>query len=141
MARSMIPFIAFASLALAASSGAVDGTLVGRNLQKNVQLVYLEKVEGAGAVKPTEGAVLDQKGNTYHPHVLPVVVGSTVKIQSSDPELHNVYAMKGAEVLFNSGMPVGTAPRNRTFDVACSRICLIADSIRSRMMVSTSRPT
>jgi len=107
---------AVAGLVLAGSSGAVDGTVIGRQLQKNVQLVYLEKVDVAEATKPTEGAVLDQKGNVYYPHVLPIVVGSTVKIQSSDPELHNVYAEKGTEVLFNSAMPAGSPPRNRTFE-------------------------
>lgn len=107
---------AFAGLALAGSTGSVDGTLSGRSLQKNVQLVYLEKVDGAEATKPTEGAVLDQKGNVYHPHVLPVVAGTTISIKSSDPELHNVYAQKGTDVLFNTGMPAGSAPRSKTFD-------------------------
>ena len=107
---------AVAGLVLAGSTGAVDGTLSGRSLQKNVQLVYLEKVDGADATKLTEGAVLDQKGNVYHPHVLPVVAGTTVSIKSSDPELHNVYAQKGSDVLFNTGMPAGSAPRSKTFE-------------------------
>lgn len=113
----MIPLLnAIAGLVLAGSSGVVEGSLAGRNLQKSVQLVYLEKVAGEDATKPTEGAVLDQKGNVYHPHVLPIVASSTVRIQTSDPELHNVYALKGTEMLFNSGMPAGAAPRMRTFD-------------------------
>lgn len=112
----MILLSAVASLVLAGPTGSVEGALTGRSLQKNVQLVYLEKVDGEDATKPTEGAVLDQKGNTYLPHVLPIVAGSTVKISSSDPELHNVYAQKGTEVLFNTGMPAGSAPRTRTFD-------------------------
>jgi plastocyanin len=107
---------AVAGLVLAGSTGAVDGTLSGRSLQKNVQLVYLEKVDGADATKLTEGAALDQKGNVYHPHVLPVVAGSTVSIKSSDPELHNVFAQKGTDVLFNSGMPAGSPPRVKTFE-------------------------
>ena len=107
---------AVAGLVLAGSAGAVDGTLSGRSLQKNVQLVYLEKVDGADATKLTDGALLDQKGNVYYPHVLPIVAGSTIKIQSSDPELHNVYAQKGTDVLFNTGMPAGSAPRSKTFE-------------------------
>ena len=108
--------LVFAAPATTLPASAIEGTLSGRALQKNVQIVYLEKVGTPDATKPTEGAVLDQRGNTYVPHVLPIVAGSSVEIRTSDPELHNVYAQQGDAVLFNSGMPAGAPPRTRVFE-------------------------
>jgi len=47
--------------------------------------------------------VMNQKRNTYVPHVLPLVAGATVQFRSEDPELHNVYAWELARnrTLFN----------------------------------------
>jgi plastocyanin len=94
-------FSIVASGARADSGSVVQGSLSPDVLEK-VQLVYVEHVDGTFAPKT---AVMGQKGNTYRPHVLPVLVGSTVEFQSQDPELHNVFA-RGADhhVMFNQAV-------------------------------------
>src|SRR5262249_36420570 len=51
--------------------------------------VYVENAP-AGDV-PTASAVIDQKGCRYHPHVLGVVAGQTIEIDTSDPTTHNIH--------------------------------------------------
>jgi plastocyanin len=63
-------------------------------------VVYLEGKIGV----PTPGqAVIDQKNMQFVPHVLPVVVGSTVEFRNSDPVLHNVFSI-AAPNNFDLGM-------------------------------------
>jgi len=82
------------SLALGADLGSVAGTIKvsGVKSPENV-LVFLEEVPGEW--KPTKGAEVDQAKLTFVPHVLPVVVGTTVAFRNSDPILHNIFWPKG----------------------------------------------
>src|SRR4051812_31136954 len=93
--------------------GSVNGTLHERALMKSVQVIYLERVDGDAATAPIEGATMNQKGNTYLPHVLPVTVGTKVAFQTMDPELHNIYAKAGEDVLFNTALPSGAPVWNK----------------------------
>src|SRR4051812_22033813 len=57
------------------------GNLEDRALRRKTDMVYLEKVDGVfppAAQKP----VVNQRGNTYLPHVIPLVVGTTLVFQS-----------------------------------------------------------
>jgi plastocyanin len=40
---------------------------------------------------PAEPVALDQSGCKYHPHVLGVMAGQTIKIANSDPTTHNIH--------------------------------------------------
>jgi plastocyanin len=55
-------------------------------------VVYLRRVRGAEAKPPAQNPVMDQVGCMYHPHVLAVVMGSTVDVKSADPVAHNVHS-------------------------------------------------
>src|SRR5215212_7619802 len=58
-------------------------------------IVAIKKAEGQdlpGDV-PSEGAVLDQKGCQYSPHVLGLMAGQDLSVKNSDPFLHNVHAL------------------------------------------------
>ncbi len=78
-------------------------------------IVSIKPVEGKkiGGDAPAKAAVLDQKGCVYHPHVLPVMVGQTVEVKSSDPFLHNVHALCVDNDGFNFGQP---APSTKKLD-------------------------
>ena len=47
-------------------------------------LIYIEKIEGRLFPLPNKNPVVDQIRMTFVPHVLPVLVGSTVAFPNSD---------------------------------------------------------
>ncbi len=64
-----------------------------------------------GAALPAEGVtpaapVLDQKKCAYEPPALAARAGSTLEVRNSDPVMHNVRAVAGAQPLFNVAMPL-----------------------------------
>ncbi len=81
-----------------AADGVVEGLLPPEQ-RGQIEVVYVE--HAGGDFKPAT-AVMDQRNLAYVPHVLPVLSGTTVRFQSHDRELHNVFA-RGPDhrVLFN----------------------------------------
>jgi plastocyanin len=60
-------------------------------------VVYLRTApRGAFEDLPGEGAVLDQRRETFVPYVLPVAVGTTVSFPNHDPFYHNVFSLSKA---------------------------------------------
>jgi plastocyanin len=77
-------------------------------------VVYVE--QGAGAsTSPATSPTMDQRSMRFAPHVLPIVVGSTVKFLNSDPTQHNVFSPDHEK--FN----LGTWPQNETKSYAFSK--------------------
>ncbi len=56
-----------------------------------------------GTFTPAGDAVLEQRDIQFRPHVLPIVVGSTVKFTNADDVQHNVFTPSPAGDLFNLG--------------------------------------
>ncbi len=98
MRRVLVAFgiaVAFCVAAIAAApppqaGGSITGTVkvVGETNNADV-VVYVEHAAGTFTAQP---AVMDQKGMKFIPHVLPVVVGTTVKFTNSDTVAHNVFS-------------------------------------------------
>jgi plastocyanin len=78
-------------------------------------VVYIQgKVAGATATKPLE--TVRQKDAMFNPHVLPVMVGTTVEWPNDDPIFHNVYSKSDAAA-FDLGLyKKGDPPHRYTFD-------------------------
>jgi plastocyanin len=78
-------------------------------------VVYIQgKVPGAVAVKALE--TIRQKDAMFEPHVLPVMVGTTVEWPNDDPIFHNVYSKSDA-ASFDLGLyKKGDPPHRYTFD-------------------------
>lgn len=72
-----------------------------RNCEDTV--VYVDKIAGKTFAAPAEHAKMDQKGMQFIPHVLPIVVGTTVDFHNSDSVLHNVFSPDAAADKFNLG--------------------------------------
>jgi plastocyanin len=78
-----------------------DPNCKGSNTAENVVVdgsnlanVFVYVKEGLGNrtfAPPSEPVGLDQSGCRYHPHVLGVMAGQTVKIVNSDPTTHNIH--------------------------------------------------
>src|SRR5262249_32725209 len=98
------------SIAAADQTGTLQGTVEG--LGKGPFVVYVDQIAGAKFPAQDPPPVMGQKGNTYIPHILPMVVGSKIELRSSDPELHNVYAWAQAlgRVAFNIAIPPNFPP-------------------------------
>jgi plastocyanin len=53
--------------------------------------------------------VMDQKALTFVPHVLPILVGSTVEFPNSDPVYHNVFSFSQTKTFDLGRYPTGQA--------------------------------
>jgi plastocyanin len=65
---------------------------------RTTSVVYLESApRGAFEVPPPGHAVLDQRDETFVPHVLAVTVGSVVDFANDDRTYHNVFSLSKAK--------------------------------------------
>jgi plastocyanin len=65
---------------------------------RGTSVVYLETVPRGAFEVPAPGrAVLDQRNETFVPHVLAVTVGTTVEFPNSDRVFHNVFSLSKAK--------------------------------------------
>jgi len=83
---------------------------------RRTSVVYLESApRGAFEVPPPGRAYLDQRDETFVPHVLAVAVGTTVVFPNSDRVYHNVFSLSKAK-RFDLGRYPRGASRSVTFD-------------------------
>jgi plastocyanin len=103
-----------------AAGGSITGTVTATGLSSNADaLVYIE--QAAGAVTP--GAVImDQKSMQFNPHVLPVLLGTTVKFLNSDPTPHNVFTPDFEK--FNLGTWPQGQSKDHVFDTCAKVPCV-----------------
>jgi len=81
-----------ATAARPASAGL--GAAARRPLEFRPAVVYLDKVPGGAFELPEPGrAAMDQKDQTFVPHVLAITVGTTVDFPNSDLTFHNVFSL------------------------------------------------
>jgi plastocyanin len=73
-------------------SGTITGTIKVRGVRDARDVVvFIEQVEGT--YQPTqEKPILDQLNMVFIPHVLPILVGTTVQFTNSDEVRHNVFS-------------------------------------------------
>ena len=74
--------------AAALPAGTLSGKVTGA---KGVSVVYIEAIPGKTFPAPAEKVVIDQKGLLFQPHVVAVLVGSTVEFLNSDKVAHNIF--------------------------------------------------
>jgi plastocyanin len=93
----------------AATPGSLTGTVTARGLSTNADIVVSLHAPGL-VVKPPAAAVpLNQRTKVFEPHVLPIVVGTTVGFLNNDPFEHNVFSPEGKYDL-------GSWPQGQTKD-------------------------
>jgi len=107
---------------VAIKTGIIKGTVTVAGKPSVDAVVSLEGVSAesakgqASAVK-SKRAVMDQKEMKFIPHVLPVLVGTTVEFPNHDTAWHNVYSKGGAKD-FDLGLYPPGKTRSVTFDKA-----------------------
>ena len=97
--------LGFFSLASAADDpGTIAGTVIHASVKRFPTLVYIEDVPAQKFAPPAANPTIDQKGKAFLPHVLPVLVGTTVEFLNSDSFQHNIFSPDGEKYdLGNSG--------------------------------------
>ncbi len=84
--------IAGSALLAAAADGSISGTVKATGLASNADAVVWVQ-QAAGTFKaPAQPVSMDQRKMQFLPHVLPVVLGTTVRFLNSDPTPHNVFS-------------------------------------------------
>jgi len=85
-------------------AGEITGKVKARGVKDSGNaVVYIDKISGKTFPAPKEHARMDQKNLAFVPHVLPVVVGTTVDFTNSDDVLHNVFSPDKCADKFNLG--------------------------------------
>lgn len=82
---------------------------------KPVVVIYLDDVPWQKHKTNNKIMILDQKNETFIPHVLPIVAGTTVRFLNSDEVYHNVFSYSKAKS-FDLGRYATGKYRNVTFD-------------------------
>jgi plastocyanin/predicted small lipoprotein YifL len=72
-------------------SNAAETVMVTDGKLANVFVYVKEGLGNRTFALPKDPVALDQSGCKYHPHVLGVMAGQTVKIANSDPTTHNIH--------------------------------------------------
>jgi plastocyanin len=121
----MLAMAGFLQTATVASAGTIKGKIVipkARTLTDVV--VYVAEASGK-FTPPKKHVVMDQKDLAFEPHVLPVLVGTTVDFLNSDQVLHNVFTPDKCANKFNLGTWPKGQVRSFTFDKAgCAPVVL-----------------
>src|SRR6266852_1184949 len=102
-----------------------DPACKGMNMAENVMAsgghlsnVFVYVKEGLGNRTfdvPKEAITLDQSGCKYHPHVIGVMAGQTIKIVNSDPTTHNIHPTPKDNREWNESQAPQAAPLEKTF--------------------------
>lgn len=103
-----------------ATGGELKGTVKATGMRNNADaVVYVDAIPGKTFPAPEAHAKMNQKNLVFTPHVLPVLVGTTVDFLNGDAVLHNVFSPDKCCQQFNLGSwPQGTS-RSYTFKSRC----------------------
>jgi plastocyanin len=91
-------------------------TLVVNNGKLENAFVYVKDGLGSRTFDvPKDPVTLDQKGCRYHPHVLGIMTGQTLKVLNSDDTTHNIHPTPKDNREWNESQPPKAAAIEKTF--------------------------
>ena len=101
-----------------------NGNISGKVLLKgktpvSEAVVYIDKIPGRKFQPPEEPAVMDQRNLKFIPHVLPILVGTTVYFLNNDNVLHNVFSPDPCAGKLNLGTWFKGEVKKHTFTKPC----------------------
>jgi plastocyanin len=135
MQRAMIAVLFCFAVCGGAFAAEVSGSafITGRKCAAHDVVVYLE---GAKKAAPLPKAVVDQRNQTFMPHVSVVTVGTTVEFPNNDTIFHNVFAYFHAKK-FDLGMYPRGSTKRQTFDKkgVVALLCNVHSEMSAYIMV------
>jgi plastocyanin len=109
----------------AVKAGELKGTVKATGMRTNADaVVYVDAIPGKSFSPPATHPVMNQKNMVFVPHVLPVLVGTTVDFLNSDAVLHNVFSPDKCAGRFNLGSWPQGQRRSFTFKQPCAATLL-----------------
>ncbi len=96
------------------STGAIQATIRSPYARRSEGVIFIKEAKGEFK-PPQENPVMDQQKLVFIPHVLPVLVGTTVEFPNNDVVRHNVFAPKTSVEQFNLGTYAMGVMKRRTF--------------------------
>lgn len=94
---------ATSALDVAEGSGTIKGVLKSPYVRTAEGIVFVVDIQGSKFEPPSENPVMDQKNKIFTPHLIPVLLGSTVDFPNTDDVRHSVYSREGSATNFNLG--------------------------------------
>jgi len=112
-------------LAFPVLGGEIHGKVTCKGVRDSADaVVYVAAAQGKTFPAPAAHASINQQNLLFAPHVLPVLVGTTVDFLNSDTVLHNVFSPDSCADKFN----LGTWPKGQiksfTFKKECAATLL-----------------
>jgi plastocyanin len=97
-------------------TGTIEATIDSPYAKRSEGVVFINEVEGKFEI-PKKNPVMDQKKLVFIPHVLPILVGTTVHFPNNDVVRHNVFSLKTKNSVeqFNLGTYATGVTKKRTF--------------------------
>lgn len=109
----------------ASMAGTLKGTVTVVGARSNADaVVYIDTISGKTFTPPEEPAEMDQQDMEFIPHILPVVVGTSVNFKNGDQVLHNVFSPDKCADRFNLGSWPQGQSRSQTFARECAATIL-----------------
>jgi plastocyanin len=107
----------------------VAGTITGKVTATGAKtpadaVIYIDKIPGKIFAPPKEHVKMDQIKFVFTPHILPILVGTTVDFLNSDDVLHNVFSPDKVADKFNLGTWPKGQVRSYTFKQEGSAVML-----------------
>jgi len=109
-------------------AGEIHGKVTCKGVKNSADaVVYVAAVPGKTFPAPAEHVKVDQLNLVFRPHVLPVLVGTTVDFLNSDAVQHNVFSPDACADKFNLGTWPQGQTRSYTFKKECvaSLLCKV----------------
>ena|SRR5512135_187865 len=127
MKRSLVLAVALAAgTALPLAAGDLHGKVICKGVRNSADaVVYVAAIPGKTFPAPKEHAKINQENLVFSPHVLAVLVGTTVDFHNSDAVLHNVFSPDSCADKFNLGTWPKGEIRSYTFKKECEAATLL----------------
>lgn len=108
------------TLAVPAAAGDIHGKVVCKGTRDCADaVVYVDTIPGKTFPAPQAHEKVNQRNLVFEPHVLPVLVGTTVDFLNSDTVQHNVFSPDACAEKFNLGTWPKGQVRSYTFKKDC----------------------